>query len=169
MPPKTERISPPYLARHIFQSDEPQAKGRNVAEGTAHTGFLVMTRAWFHCLSIWWFSPLSGNIFSILYLYTIDHSVEQLETKQVHSYKNGKYFLVHFNDNFLICVIFIMECNHLLSKTIYLGENDLVCFWVYLYGVDFRPGAEGAVQVLGLRASNPAAMFSWNGVPVFWN
>lgn len=138
VPPKTERTSPPHLAGHLFQT-ESQAKGRNVAEGTAHTGFL----------HLWWqeldFSVCQsdgfhhyGNIFSILYFYTIAQSPEQLETKQLQSYKNVKCFLVHFNDNFLIHVTFLTECNHLLWKTTYLGEKCIVLFlglslWSWFY------------------------------------
>lgn len=99
---------------------------------------LVVTRAWFQCLSIWWFSLLTRNIFSILYFYTIAQSPEQLETKQLQSYKNAKCFLVHFNDNFLICVMLITECNHLLSNTTYLGEKCIGLFlslsvWSWFY------------------------------------
>lgn len=87
--------------------------------------------------------------------------------------KRENIFLGIFNDSFLGCVTFIVECNYSLSKTTHLGEKYIGLFQgvscYHLCGVDSAPRAEGAVQALGFRASNPAAIFNWNCVPVFWN
>lgn len=136
---------------------------------------LESTRAWFQCLSIWCFSPLSGNIFSTLYFdfLPLPSVLSSWRQNDYWAIKRENIFLGFFNDNFLVCVTFIAECNHSLSMTTHLGEKcislSLVLSPCHLYGVDSTPRAEGAVQALRLRASNPAIMFDWNCIPVFWN
>lgn len=95
---------------------------------------LVNTWAWFPCLSIWCFSPVCGNSsLSCIWFLPLPSILGKNWWRQniAGAIKKKNIFSGHFSDNLVVCITFILESNHSLSRLLICEKNALFCYWLY--------------------------------------